>query len=62
MRKDNPAIYACSKGKGGIHAWNITDAGATCQKCKLELGHDDARDLFFGAEISRTDGQLEREK
>lgn len=46
MRQGNPANYECPKGDGGIHYWAINDAGAKCLNCGLQIGHEDARDLF----------------
>lgn len=49
MRPDNPACLECSKGRGELHSWKITDEGATCTNCGLKLNQADAADLFFGA-------------
>lgn len=64
MRKDSPAVYACPKGKNGLHHWRLfkrvdTDkpgcpviaASAVCTKCDLKVQGQDALDLATGAEL-----------
>lgn len=48
MRKDNPAVYECPKGKNGLHYWrrNGQTRRATCQNCKLELNQEDTAEVF----------------
>lgn len=47
MRKDNPAIFQCPKGKSKLHTWKRLDDGrAQCQNCKLVLNKVDADDTF----------------
>lgn len=47
MRKDNPAVYECPKGKSRLHTWKRLDDGrAQCKDCKLILNREDAEDCF----------------
>jgi len=53
MRKDNPAVYECPKGRAGIHTWkrNPQTRRATCQECELELNQEDAAEVFCNHEV-----------
>lgn len=48
MRRDNPAIFECPKGSGGIHNWkrNPQTRRAICQHCGLELNQKDAAEVY----------------
>lgn len=47
MDKNNPAVYACPKGKQELHTWKrLPDKTAICTKCKLTLTVAQADDCF----------------
>lgn len=51
MRKDNPAVYECPKGKAGLHTWRRRpDGTAVCVQCQKELNREDAEDCFTDRE------------
>lgn len=47
MRKDNPAVYECPKGKAGLHTWKrLPDRTAICVRCKTTLTQEQADDCW----------------
>lgn len=47
MDKNNPAVYACPKGRAQMHFWmRLPDRTAVCDKCGLKLTVAQADDCF----------------
>lgn len=53
MRKNNPAVYECPKGKSALHRWRVVDGIATCTNCSLKLNAEDTADMLWVPKDSR---------
>lgn len=54
MRKNNPAVYECPKGKSKLHTWKRVEGSsgkAVCVECDLVLNREDADEVFDEGEI-----------